>query len=206
MKGVCDHCSFAGELFDVGHGMRYCEVCRRAEQQMLGGDKFVNQHGRAVQRHNAYPGVKRGPLTREDKARVCILAREAFEKMHGRGPVTAAELADWRREHQQKACGFDSLTLCQREHLPALEAHFLDLQGESGQAFRKLMHPEMSEQRKALGVLRANLRAFGLMEGYAAVICRSRCKCELDQASVKQLWHVIFTVRKNQQRKRKAPK
>ena len=206
MKGLCDHCSIVAELVDVGHGIRYCEVCRRAEAQMLAGDKFVNQHGRALQQHNPYPGERRGPLTREDKARVCILAREAFEHMHGRGPATQAELGDWRREQQRKACGFDSLTLCQQEHLAALEAHFLDLKGESGQAFRKLMQPQMRERQKVLGVLQANLRTFGLMEGYAATICRSRCKCELGQASVKQLWHVIFTIRRNQQRKARGGK
>ena len=36
MTGLCDPCIIPGELVDVGHGIRYCEVCRRAEAQMLG--------------------------------------------------------------------------------------------------------------------------------------------------------------------------
>lgn len=157
--------------------------------------KHVNQHGREIGARNNYPGERHGPLDNGQKARLCIMAREAFERMHSREPFNAAELAAWRREQQVKACGIDSLTAVTQAHWPALEAHFLDLQGESGRAFTRLLQPELKAQRLARFKLTAALKERGLAEGYAAAICRMQYKCDLDAATARQLWRLVFTIR-----------
>ncbi len=225
MMGRCDHCDDLAELVDVGSGILYCPACRKAESDMLAGKKpaaaivsaflqaeakifkaagkFVNQHGEKLQRRNAYIGERQGPLTAGDKAHICILAREAFVVMHDREPSNQAEFDQWRREQQLKACGFASLTHCDQRHKTDLESHFLNLKGESAKAFKRQMKREVGDKSVALGVLKGNLKKFGLHEGYAATICRSMHKCELANATVKQLWDVVFQIRKNQQRKRR---
>ena len=210
MFGYCNHCQEPAELTHVGHGVHYCPKCLQDEQQLLVGThaaaaphKFVNQHGKRLGQRNGYVGERHGPLDNEQKARICILAREAFVRMHGRAPASEAELAAWRHEQQVKACRLGSLTHATQAQMPDLEAHFLDLKGESGQAFRKLMKRDTGNPHVARAVLRKNLATFGLAEGYAAVICRSKCKCELHEANATQLWKVIFQIRKNQQRKAK---
>jgi len=163
--------------------------------------KYVNQYGKKLGRRNAYPGERRGPLDNGQKARLCIMAREAFEKMHGRAPASAAELEAWRREQQQKACGLLSLTFADQKDYPALEAHFLDLLGESGKAFMRLLKPELKEQRQALAVLARDCRERGLNLGYPSAICRKQYKCTLEEASPKQIWRLVFTIRNRRQAK-----
>lgn len=162
--------------------------------------KRVNQHGNA---RNAYPSRAAGALLDAgQKAHLCIMAREAFERVHGRAPHDTHELTKWRREQQQRATGLVSLTDADQRHWPALQACFLDLKGESGRAFNVLVQPDLKEQRKALAVLQTNCRERGLPMSYPEAICRKQYKCTLEEASPKQLWRLVFTVRN---RRKKPP-
>jgi hypothetical protein len=165
--------------------------------------KRVNQHSEA---RNSYPSRASGALLdKGQKAHLCILAREAFERMHRRPPHDQHELDRWRREQQQRATGLVSLCDADQRHWPALQAAFLDLNGESGRAFAVLVAPDLREQRKALAVLERNCLAAGqAFPAYPSAICRQQYKCTLEEASPKQLWRLVFTVR-NRRKKAAQP-
>jgi hypothetical protein len=159
--------------------------------------KFVNQHGKRLEQRNGYPSRAPGALLdKGQKAHLCILAREAFERVFGRAPHGQHEFDTWRRQQQERACGLVSLTDADQRHWPALQACFLDLTGESGRAFAVLMAPDLKAQRVALAALERNCLKMGLaFPAYPSAICRTQYKCALGEASPKQLWRLTFTVR-----------
>jgi hypothetical protein len=165
-------------------------------------DKYVNQHGERRGERNGYPSrASSALLDKGQKAHLCILAREAFMVVHSREPRHQDELTAWRQAEQLAACGLGSLTAADQRHLASLEAHFLNLKGESGRAFQKLMAPELGKQRQALAVLERETLAAGLaFPAYPAAICRTQYKCTLEEASPKQLWRLVFTVKNRRKR------
>ena len=143
----------------------------------------------------AYPAEGTAPLSNEQKAALCIRAREAFIRVHGRDPHDGAELETWRRGEQEKATGKPSLTLCtQADYLPLL-GKFADLAGESGVAMNAHVRSATSERRLAMHKLREACAQAGLALSYPAAICRTQNKCALEDATAKQLWRLVFTVR-----------
>ena len=120
------------------------------------------------------------PLTNEQKARLSILAREAFAKLN------PGSLAGMDRRITEAA---------QRDFLP-LKAHFQDLGGKSGQALNTLLRAESEPQRIAMHKLTQECRYRKLSLSYPEAICRKQYHCNLTQASAKQLWCLVFTIRK----------
>ncbi|MDD3885376.1 MAG: hypothetical protein PHI35_00710 [Victivallaceae bacterium] len=138
-----------------------------------------------------------GPLTREQKARLMILAREAFEKHCAETGerFTAAGLETWRRAEQVKACGKASLRASSQMDFLPLKAHFLNLLGDSGNALNLLLHQQTEPARQARFKLEEACEERGLAMSYPAAICKRQYRCSLDEANAKQLWHLVFTVR-----------
>jgi hypothetical protein len=167
-------------------------------------------HKRRVQ----YPSPG-GPLSREQKARICIMARECF---HGSGassftrqagslPAESGKMPDfqsWRREQQLIACGKSSLRECTQSDYLLLRAHFENLLGKSDRALETHLRAAQEPQRIAMMKLRAACADAGLDLAYPAKICRQQYKCELDEANANQLWRLVFTVRNRS--KRPTPK
>jgi hypothetical protein len=148
-------------------------------------------HRRRVQ----YPSPG-GPLSREQKARICIMAREAFQ-------ITTddADFTDWRRDQQLRACGKESLKeAVQSDYLP-LRAHFENLLGKSDRALETHLRAAQEPQRIAMMKLRAACDDAGLDLAYPSKICRQQYKCELDEANANQLWRLVFTVRNRKKKK-----
>lgn len=148
--------------------------------------KAANQH-----RRTSNPIVPRGgPLDNGQKARLCMLAAEGYALQ-----FTDQPLADWRREQQHAAVGKASLRDCVQADYRRLVAHFQRLAGEEGEALRSetaaALEPVMLARRK----LAAELASRGLQSGYAEAICRRQYKRGLHEASAKQLWCLVFTVR-----------
>lgn len=159
--------------------------------------KFANQHRRS---RNSYP-VRSGALSNEQKAALCILAREAAEKVFG-GHHTNADFSEWRREQQFLAVGKESLCDCVQGDYKPLKGHFLNLKGESGRAVKAIIESGFEEKNLALHKLKESCAERGLKLSYAESICRRQYKCDLDQANAKQLWNLNFTVRN---RRKPAP-
>jgi hypothetical protein len=150
---------------------------------------------RPAARAAAAPLPSGGLLSREQKARLCILAREAFARVHGRDPRDAAEIEEFRHAQVDAAVGKGGLTQCVQEDYKAVLARFLQLKGEDGHAFKAHVAHQSEPARLAMWKLKQSCAERGLPLSYPAAICRRQYRCELEQASAQQLWQLCYTVR-----------
>jgi hypothetical protein len=143
------------------------------------------------------------PLSNRQKADIAQAARVAYDRWPERaafealnGEFTATERFEaWRREEQVKACGLRSLRAATQAHYGRLLAHFQALGGRTAEAARTRGRDADNDRRVARYKLDQALRERGLEVGYAAAICRTQFRCSLAEASAKQLWKLVFTVR-----------
>ncbi len=143
-------------------------------------------------------------LSREQKAEIGALARQAWLAWPGRegflesnGELSATEcFTAWRHWQQGLACGKQSLCACTSEgDYLRLRAHFLALGGDQMAATRALVRHASEPARIAFFKLREAIAERGLREEYAAAICRRQFRCSLAEASERQLWCLVYTVR-----------
>lgn len=141
-------------------------------------------------RTRSTPARLGGPLSRTQKAELCLLAREAFGASGATG-----DPEEWRREQQLATTGKESLTLCTQDDYLPLKARFLELKGESGRAMNAHISHATEPKRVARYNLNAALADANLPLAYAEAICRRTQKCGLEEASAKQIWRVVYTIR-----------
>lgn len=144
------------------------------------------------------------PLSNEQKAEIAQLARKAYDAWNGREAFEDAnpELSRskcfeaWRRVQQGEAVGIQSLTLCTQDQFLPLRVHFKKMIPVSiPSAMRDALRAQEEPRIRARYKLQQALDERGLNESYAAAICLRQFKCELGQASEKQLWCLFFTIR-----------
>jgi len=145
------------------------------------------------------------PLTNIQKRILSQLARRAFNRELAMARGRGEKLADlnevaFRHQHVAQACGKLGLRCCSQDDYGAVKAHFLDLLGEHTAAFTAVHHGEGNARRVAEYKLIEACKITGLGLPYAARICANQFKCELDDATEKQLWCLTFTI-KNRGRK-----
>jgi hypothetical protein len=128
-------------------------------------------------------------LTKEQKARLSILAREAFQFQK----VQGFTVDEWRREISIRACGV-RISEATQSQWADLKSAFEDLTGKPERAFRTQMREGDNKRRVAMHKLTQALAAKNLAPSYAATICRAQFKCALEQASAKQLWCLFYTI------------
>lgn len=128
------------------------------------------------------------PLTKNQKWRLSELARKAWINRGRPGKE-----ADFRREEAIAACGMRISAATQRQWA-ALKAHFQDMAGQPGPAFRTLIRDNGNAKRVAMHKLEQACRQQNLALGYAAAICRTQNRCELADASAPQIWRLVFTI------------
>lgn len=133
------------------------------------------------------------PLSKEQKARLSILAHEAFIRVT-QLPHNSAALSAWRRDQAIKVCGRRISEAAQRDYL-LIKAHFQDLKGDSGAALNTLLRSETEETRIALYKLRSECSRRRLSMAYPESICHRQYHCGLAQASPRQIWQLLYTVR-----------
>jgi hypothetical protein len=68
------------------------------------------------------------------------------------------------------------------------------LAGKPVQAYQTQLRDGDNKRRVALWKLTQALSAKGLEMGYAGAICRAQFKCQLEDASAKQLWCLFYTI------------
>lgn len=171
--------------------------------------KWANQRKRS---RNSYPSVSGAGLENQDKARLCILAREAWD-VNDECRITNVDFATWRKHQQFLAVtGANplldrtsrlSLRDCTKRDLLKLVAHFENLAGETGRAVKTHMRAATQDTAVAMHNLTAACGERGLSLSYPAKICAKQNKCALEDASANQLWRLVFTVR-NRRKKRDA--
>jgi hypothetical protein len=144
------------------------------------------------------------PLTNVQKRILSQLANRAYNRdlaiLRGRGEIILETADDYRRRHVAAASGKHGLRCCSQDDYGAVKAHFQDLLGETGKAMNTLVHSERNGRRIAEFKLVKACEAARLSLAYAANICRAQFKCSLEDATEKQLWCLMFTV-KNRSRK-----
>lgn len=138
------------------------------------------------------------PLDNGQKAKICMLAREAWE--HEGRPGDPQE---WRHQEQARACGHGSLRACGQEHYLLLKGHFLSLLGRDEAAFKVLVRHGTEDRRSALYHLQKACRAAGKpYPSHPAALARRIHNVALDEASEKVIWFLVFTIRKRHQKER----
>lgn len=145
-----------------------------------------------------------GPLSNQQKAQLCILSDEAWEKQGGMD--SPCDKSEFRHEQVKLATGKPGLTACVQDDYKPLLAHFLGLVGESGRAFKAQLEHGTEPKRIALYKLGQALLAARLPEAYAAAICRRQYGCALADATAKQLWNLTFTINNRGTAKRRNAK
>lgn len=151
--------------------------------------KWSNQHKRS---RNSYPPAPGALLDNNQKAHLCILAREAYDSLG----TTFLPFDDWRQMEQEKPVGKDSLRDCTQADYKKLVGHFLHLKGESGRALNAFMEGAVEEKKLALFKLDESLAERGLLRAYAETICKSQNQQRgLEEVSAARIWLINFTVR-----------
>jgi hypothetical protein len=152
--------------------------------------KWSNQYRRS---RNSYPRSG-GLLSNEQKASICIVAREAAEKLFAIG-IHEGALREWRREQQRLAVGKDSLRDCVQSDYLKLLGHFQNLAGHAGRAVKTNMRDAVQGKKIALHKLETECERRGLDLSYPGKICRNKFKRALDEANARQLWCLVFDIR-----------
>lgn len=150
------------------------------------------------------------PLSNDQKRALGIAARQAFDRMP-REQREAWEAANdgfsgskmfelWRHNQQKIATGCASMLQMRQEHFTALMLHWkllgADVEAALGKpAAHALARHVTDGSRRARYLLDQALKERGLGLGYAIAICRTQNRCELDAASEKQLFRILYTVR-----------
>lgn len=144
-------------------------------------------------------------LSNDQKREVAKLARQAYNAWTGREAFEecnpelsrTACFEAWRHAETLKATRrTQSLRQCTSERdFKPLMAHFADLLGDSAGALRHLLRHAEEGRITIFFKLQHALAERGLDESYAAAICRRQYKCDLGDASEKQLLSLFFTVR-----------
>lgn len=113
------------------------------------------------------------------------------------GLSTAALFQGWRRCEQGKVLGGgrQSLTQADQTEYARLMAHFARLTGVEALAEQWERRALADGRNRAECHLHEALKRADLKLEYAAVICRAQNRCELAEASERQLWRLVYTLR-----------
>lgn len=143
---------------------------------------------------------RKGLLSKLQLARICMLANEAAT---ANGITGWREVEAWRREVQRDRFGLSSLTAATQAQYADIKAHFEALAGNVGEAYETARRGLDNLRRVARWNLNKALRESGLALPYVSAICKSQFHCSLEDASTKQLWNLVYTVRNRGAARRK---
>ena len=148
----------------------------------------------------AQNGAALAPLSREQKTRLILLIKQAWEKH-----APHEDFEAWRVDECLRACG-RRLSLARNHDFLPLRAHFRNMLGDSGRAFNDLMRAEAEPRAQAIHILRVECgKASDVLPaamGYIRGMLKNK-GTSLEDASPKQIWHSIFTLRRKAQLERK---
>ena len=170
----------------------------------------------------AMAGASGAPLSKRQKRDVCMLAdlawqhagrpyydADAYETQDPIALAPAEALELWRHEEQARACGKKHLTACTQRDFPWLMAHFLRAAGQNVIARQYEVGAALDPLRQARAKLEATMaEVAGAIERpreYAAAIARCKFKTtDLEALSPRQVWVLVFDLRRAAQRRRKT--
>jgi len=158
----------------------------------------------------AIDGAALAPLDNEQKRSLILLARRAYRRYETATPEDERRsFEDWRRREQKIAVERDSLRASTNEDFRYLKAHFLRLCGDAVAADRLAtsarLEPRQWARKKLEKECAAAADVIARPVEYVSSIARARFKVpDLDALAEKQLWILVFDVRRNAQRRRKT--
>lgn len=142
-----------------------------------------------------------GGLSRDQKTKLAIIARRAFDR-HSQAGLVDDEVSfdEWR--HAECLAATDGkvpgLSSASQRYYRLLRGHFALLAGDPETAFRDAVNgsPEQADWEQAWNILKRETADKGLtFPAYPASICQTQYKCPLREATKKQLWSLIYTIR-----------
>lgn len=170
----------------------------------------------------AMEGGREARLSREQKAKVCQMAQQAWERL-GR-PLFADQdgvpdclrlskslaLETWRQLEQEHLTGKRSLKEMGQGEFCLLMAHFAQIAGDYDAAQFWGERATSDGRRRALWQLERELEkagaALGHAQRYAAAVAVDKFgTADFSQLGEKQVWELVFTVRRAAARKRGRP-
>ena len=157
----------------------------------------------------AMQGSAQAPLTARQRQR--LMGRfivPAWKDAVDKG-LTGESLNEWRVEEQFKACHKSSLRACVQADYARICAHFLRLRGQTEQAreydLRSACGNSAVARHKLCEAMADARDVIERPEDYAAAISGSKFKTrDLGRLTEKQLWVLVFDLRRAAQRRRKA--
>ncbi len=167
----------------------------------------------------AIQGAACAPLSREQKRDICMLAEKAWD-LQGQPYYDAEDDTDlalsksaaqdlWRHQEQERITGRKHLTACGQADYLLLKAHFSRLAGFEDQAEACEERRAGDDGRRAHAALEREMAyartQISNVRGYVAVIARSKYKTtELSDLTAKQIWTLLFDLRRAVSRRKKA--
>jgi len=136
------------------------------------------------------------PLTNHQKRRLAQLAREAHRAYLNSEDCPDQPLSadEFRHHHCHLACDKPGLTLATQSDYKAIESHFLQLLGRHQAAFQAQLRHATESRRLVEFKLDAACQQWRLNLAYANKICQRQYKCDLADATEKQLWRLVYTI------------
>jgi hypothetical protein len=140
------------------------------------------------------------PLSAKQKQVLSMLARRAYTRLKGRGAEGGMREDVWRHEQAKLATASPGtegrrISEARNSDFKRIESHFLNLLGQAGAAMASEMQHGTNDVQMAMTKLQEQCALKGLQMSYPAAICRNQYKCALSDATAKQLWQLVFTVR-----------
>lgn len=168
-------------------------------------------------------GAALAPLTGEQRQKLAQLARRAFDRICRRSSadiggsgrvcprpsasIGGSDFDSWRHAQIRQCVERAGIRECRQEDYDVVKAHFLRLLGHAEMAERMQARADVEPRRQALGKLHRECReASDVIDRpleYVAAISAARFKTRtIDDLSEKQLWSLVFDLRRNAQRRR----
>ena len=167
----------------------------------------------------AINGAAAAALSRAQKRNICMMAERAWQAQGcpfwepRQDPAVrlarTSALELWRHLEQEHLTGRKHLTQCGQGDYELLLAHFARLAGALREAAAAESRVSGDDVRRARAVLRSELaaarRQIADPRRYVEAIAASKYKAGLDNLTAKQLWTIIFDLRRSVwARKKKA--
>lgn len=157
----------------------------------------------------AVQGGSGAPLTNEQKKRVILRARKGFCEQGHTWEKRAFDA--WRYRESVLCVEKESLRACTQEDYPHLMGHFSRLAGDEKGADYWFGRTLGDGRRRARAKLEREMKGAEdvIQEPRAYVAAIARCKfhtTDLRELSEKQVWGMVFDLRRGAQKRRKALK
>jgi hypothetical protein len=147
-------------------------------------------------------GAALAPLSNEQKQKLAGLAALAYAQADSQ-----VSFDDWRHSEVKRVVHRAGLRDCLNMHYLPLSAHFHELLGNTGKAVKDLVKAATEPRDWALNVLhREAAKVKDVLPhamDYARGFLKNKRGVTLDEASDRDIWHAVFTVRRKAQALRK---